>query len=136
MRPSRSKRLVVREICLLAVLVGGTACGDIDLVCPGALFEDNLRVEVVDGETGAPVAEGATGHARSETLQVRLEPGPENANGVIEELRATVLVGTYEVTVAKSGYRTWVREGVVVEAKNACMYPAHVILTAALVPAP
>lgn len=90
------------------------------LSCP-AIANAGIVVTVVDSATGAVAGRNAGVVARSATFVDSISPERTAASdGPFGLVYSYSKAGTYTVTVRKSGYRDWVRGGIVVAAANAC----------------
>jgi hypothetical protein len=112
----------------LAVLTG--ACDAQRTVCPGDL-RYAINISVHDSLTGAAAASGVTATAtrRGDTPETVVEPNdPTNVRNPIALGNQP---GTYDVVLTKTGYVTWSRTGIVVDADE-CNQPRLVTLQALL----
>ena len=116
----------------LAALMGLlSACGGTtDPIACTEQFVFGLTVEVVDSLSGAPRAEGATLTLRD---GVYVESTTESFDG-LSMSGAGERPGTYVVTLARAGYHTWSRTGVVISADECHVIP--VSMRAELQPIP
>lgn len=102
--------------------------------CPPAITIA-IRLDVRDSVTGAGAALGATvsahysGTAGTYTL-------PDITGTDTLRILVGTQPGTYDLTIKRSGYATWTRNGIVVEADPLGCAPKTVALTARLQPAP
>jgi len=121
--------------CLYSILIGGTACSAASTspVCTQE-FRPALMVYVKDSLTNTGTASGASLIARDGTFKdsvafpdARPDLNDLNLNAAGER------AGTYQVSVSKPGYATWIKSNVRVT-KNEC-HVNTVQLTALLQPA-
>ncbi len=105
--------------CMLGLAL--SACGDpVELVCTEEL-RPGIIVDVLEEGTGLPAADGAT-------LTVHDGDYDESSTEAYEGRTmagAWERAGTYDVAVAKPGYHTWVRTGVVVRADECHVITVH-----------
>ncbi|HEX6749450.1 MAG TPA: hypothetical protein VF092_19295 [Longimicrobium sp.] len=119
----------MKRLLLAAALLPLAACTSplLDTVCPDWI-PPAVQVTVQDSLSGAVITPGATvvirDGAYADSLTV---PPPVETIGL-----GSGRVGTYEVTVRKSGYRNWVKAGV--QAKDGTCGVQTVNLVARLVP--
>jgi hypothetical protein len=97
--------------------------------------EPGLIVRVLDSLTEAPAAHGATGVAVDDEYQETLRnPALDDDLTAADLYGADEREGLYTVSVTKTGYQPWVREGVRVTAGACHVQTVH--LEARLTPAP
>lgn len=78
-----------------------------------ASVEPGIVVEIVDGETGEPIAASARGVVRDGVVQDSLAPNGFTHEGVmVSRSAAHEREGTYAVFVSHPDYELWAREGV------------------------
>ncbi len=120
---------------LPALSLGGMAfiltasCNSEATLCP-QWIPPPILVEVRDGATRLPAAQGATGWIQNGAYTAPLAPATPSELLV---LAATGGPGTYAVVVQKAGYRTWVKDGVYVRGSK-CGVDKPATLRADLVP--
>lgn len=124
-----------RRVLLPALLLGGLAgCDGLGpQLCPLGI-EPAVEVEVVDAETGAPVAQGAEGVIRDDAYVDSLRRHVSRADGTVVTLSAGYgRPGVYRVEVVREGYAAWQRDGIRARRGDCGVVTARV--RAALVPA-
>jgi hypothetical protein len=103
-----------------AGLVGCRNSSGIDYTCPD-VANPGIAIAVVDSATQAVVGRNASIVARSaaftDSVPAMYSAVSDGPFGLVYSQTAT---GTYTVTVKQSGYRDWVRTGIVVTKANAC----------------
>ena len=101
----------MRALPLSLLALPLTACdADPNVVCPGITIP-SIRIVVVDGATGEPVAEGAVGVARDGAYVDSLyEDGYPVATALVGAFGRG---GVYDLAVEQAGYEPWRRSGVV-----------------------
>lgn len=78
-----------------------------------ASVEPGIVVEIVDGDTGEPIAASARGVVRDGVFQDSLAPAGFTYEGVMVSRQAAhEREGTYAVFVSHPDYELWAREGV------------------------
>lgn len=94
--------------CALALGMAGCATDPTDTSCSHKIYF-GLTVTVRDSLTNLPITKGATVVARDGAYQeTLLAVFPLDGFFAGADERA----GTYQITVTKTGYQTWVRNGV------------------------
>ncbi len=120
------RRLLSLGALLLApVLIGCSEDGSGPIACT-LEYRAGITVEITDSATGLAAAEGATLTIREGEY---VESWTDTFGGVTLA-GAWERAGTYDVTVAKDGYHTWIRTDVVVDADECHVH--SVALQAAL----
>lgn len=114
-------------LLLASVLAGCSDDGSGPIFCTEE-YRAGITVEITDSATGLAAAEGATLTIREGEY---VESWTDSFGG-LTLAGAWERAGTYDVTVAKDGYHTWIRTGVVVDADECHVH--SVALGAALVP--
>lgn len=108
---------------------------ELDLLCTGVI-QAGIVVEVVDARTGAPAARGAVGAVRDgafiDSLRPAVTRGTPPADTLLSLQGAFERPGSYEVTIAREGFRPWSQSGVVVS-RGVC-HVNTVTVTARLTP--
>ena len=114
-----------RHITLLLLPVAVLAIGGCDnsadvVICPD-IARAGIFVTVTDSLTQAPAGRNATIVAKSATFTDSVSSAQAAASdgpfGLVYSRNAT---GTYTLTVKQSGYRDWVKTGIVVTKVDAC----------------
>ena len=123
-------------VCLLALFVFLTGCGSGG---PGSYLctadvEPGIVVTVIDAQTRAPIAQGATGAIVEGKYSDTMRPFGSDANGALLSLAgAYETPGVFTVRIEKTGYQTWEMQNVRVT-KGPC-HVKGVLLEADLQPA-
>jgi len=117
--------LSLGTLLLASVLAGCSEDGSGPIFCTEE-YRAGITVEITDSATGLAAAEGATLTIREGEY---VESWTDTFGGVTLA-GAWERAGTYDVTVAKDGYHTWIHTGVVVDADECHVLP--VAFTAAL----
>lgn len=127
MNEARRERTPAGAVAVFVALALGACDDPAGLACTAeAVF--GISVTVLDG-SGAPAAEGAEGTLVDGTYEETLAVlGPSSMAGAVER------PGTYDVAVAKAGYRTWSAQNITVTAGECHVTP--VTLEANLVRVP
>ena len=93
-----------------------------------------VEVEVVDAESGVPVAAGAKGVIRDGAYVDSLRPNRSRGDGTVLTLSAgDARSGTYRVEIMREGYAPWHRDGVRARRGDCGLETTHI--RAAMVPA-
>ena len=106
---SLSARLIA--VCLLALVMFLTGCGGGG--GPGSYLctadvEPGIVVTVVDAQTRAPIAQGATGTILKDKYSDTMRPFESDANGTLLSLAgAYETPGVFTVRIEKTGYQAW-----------------------------
>lgn len=107
------------------------ACGSATVACTDEL-RSVLQVDVIDSVTGKPAAAGSTVLLRgTKQDSITVPSSPDTVRTAHVWFEDVVKAGTYSVTVLKSGYLGWTRNGIQVTA-DACHVTTHEVLTAKL----
>lgn len=130
------RQLITRRTIAGAALLSLTLAG-CDVFSPRACdlgIEPAVEVEIVDAESGEPVAQGAKGVIRDGAYVDSLRPYRSRGDGTVLSLGAgDARSGVYRVEVVRDGYAPWQRDGVRARRGDCGLETAHV--RAALVPA-
>jgi hypothetical protein len=123
------RRCAMRAAAVTALSFAIASCNPEAIICPANL-PPPILVEVRDGLTGQPAAQGASGWIKkgNDTSPLYLA-----GSGDPLVLASDGGAGTYDVVVQKVSYTTWIRSGVFV-AGGRCGVQRSVVLKADLQP--